>query len=118
MEQIKEEGDNQSDDSFDKKDRLNMAALYEEHKQFIDKIAESQKKVLEEGLLRNHKKSKLFQANDLMQARKSIASIDLLLSQQPHGASRIKENSGNSAFHMTQQTQLNKKPDMNYFKHI
>ena len=43
-----------------------MAELFEEHQQFIDKIAESQKKVLEEGLLRNNKKKKLFQANDLM----------------------------------------------------
>ena len=89
MEQIKEEGDNQSNDSHEKKNRLNMAELFEEHQQFIDKIAESQKKVLEEGILRNNKKKKLFQANDLMQARKSIASIDLLLSQQPHAASRL-----------------------------
>ena len=104
MEQIKEEGDNQSNDSHGMKHRLNMFELYEEHKQFIDKIAESQRKVLEEGLLRNHKKKKLFEANDLTMARKNIASIDLLLSQQPHGV-RMKENGGKSGFHMTQQTQ-------------
>ena len=45
-------------------DKLNMADLIEQHRQLTEKIAASQKKVLEEGLRRNRNSSQQVGAAD------------------------------------------------------
>lgn len=68
MEQIEEEKEKQkekkleaSENIFNDKrqsmEKLDMAELKEQHRKLTNKIAESQKKVLEEGLRRNRKSS-------------------------------------------------------------
>lgn len=60
-------------DTKKSKEKLNMAELRASHKKLQDKIAESQKKVLEEGLRRQRLSSNI----DREQVRKSITNLEL-----------------------------------------
>lgn len=83
MEQIEEEKHKEKftelhDIGFNDKtkstEKLDMAELREQHMKLTNKIAESQKKVLEEGLRRNRKSSQF----EKREVRKSINNLELL----------------------------------------
>ena len=101
-----QEDDDKSQDSLFFKDlakgnteKLNMADLIEQHRQLTEKIAASQKKVLEEGLRRNRNSSQLVGETH----KRSASNLDI--TKEPSEA------------RLTQQ-QPKTGPNMDYFKHI
>jgi len=89
-------------------DKLNMAELQEQHKKLKEKINESQRKVLEEGL-RRQRRSHNFERQEL---RKSIQNLEMQEEVQKGMVGKKPSSS------QVQTTALSDKPSMDYLKHV
>ena len=88
-----------------------MAELKEQHKKLTDKINESQKKVLEDGLRRARDRRK--SNKDRKEVRKSINTLELS-AESPIPQRLSSQNVGGGP--ATEKKAAN--PNMDYFKHV